>query len=54
MGKQTPEFDISPRLTSHVVELTGLEACTKYYFEVISKDEVGNLATGGIYDFVTS
>jgi hypothetical protein len=41
----TSKTEDSQLVTSHSVDLTGLQGSTKYYYKVISKDEAGNEAT---------
>ncbi|MBN1355366.1 S8 family serine peptidase [bacterium] len=56
-GETTPPgstVDAVGYRTTHIVDLTGLEPCTLYYFEVESDDEAGNRTTddnGGVYYF---
>jgi hypothetical protein len=48
----TNQYSPIPYVTSHTMDLTGLTACTKYYFSVTSMDIYGNSATdtnGGAY-----
>jgi len=40
--------------TSHSIALSGLSASTVYYYEVLSRDSLGNLATSGGYTLSTS
>jgi hypothetical protein len=56
----TPPAQIAtgdPRATSHAIDLTGLQGCTPYFFEVQSTDTAGNLAVddagGSFYRFET-
>lgn len=53
-GSQTTETDTTDGLTSHSVSLSNLSPCTKYYYQVRSKDlaqnqgtSSGNFTTGG-------
>lgn len=36
-GNSTTETDLSPRVTLHSVTVTGLQACTTYHYQAISK-----------------
>ena len=45
---------ISDNNTAHSVTLVGLDANTKYYYRVISRDQFGNSATSETKSFVTS
>ncbi len=53
LGMLTPEIDISSKVTWHSVNLTGLLACTRYFFEIISRDDGGNEARAWVYSFIT-
>ncbi len=53
-GSSTPETDTSPRVTSHSVGLTGLPACTLYYYEVVSRNAVLDIATSSVATFTTT
>ncbi len=44
----TPELDTNPKVTHHVVTITGLNPLTTYYFRVVSR---GSLAYGWEYQF---
>ncbi|MFA4998517.1 MAG: fibronectin type III domain-containing protein [Candidatus Paceibacterota bacterium] len=46
----TPEYDVSPRVTSHSVTITGLAQGTTYYYRAVSH---GSLAISEEYSFVT-
>ena len=46
----TPELDTDPKVTNHLVMLTGLNPLTTYYFRVVSR---GSLAVGGEYKITT-
>lgn len=54
LGASTTLQDISPRVTSHSVALTGLPACTTYFYTVQSTDASSNTATYATSTFVTS
>lgn len=51
------EHKLSPldeqMVTQHTVKLTGLMPATTYHYQVLSKDEAGNLATSDEYAFTT-
>ena len=49
----TTEADLSPRVTEHEVEISGLRSCVTYHFRVMSTDENGNDATGNDLTFTT-
>lgn len=51
MSTATTETDISPRVTSHVVELSDLLSCSIYYLTVTSRDAAGNQATSATQSF---
>lgn len=53
-GASTVETDISPRVTSHTVSLTGFVACTTYHYRVRSNDSASNLAVGSDNTFTTT
>ncbi len=53
-GSETTETDINPRVTSHSVSLSGLNACTTYHFRVTSKDDYLNTATSTDQTFTTT
>jgi hypothetical protein len=46
----TPEIDISPKVTSHSVIITGLNPLTTYYFRTVSR---GSLTISGEYKTTT-
>lgn len=49
----TPERDISPRVTSHSVSITGLPSCTRFYYAVYGATASGGVATSSTSTFVT-
>lgn len=54
-GSSTPEMDTSPRVTSHVVDISGLVSCTRYHYQLQSTDAVGNIGTSSTdATFITS
>jgi hypothetical protein len=52
-GTSTVETDTSPRVTSHSVSLSGLVACTTYFFQVRSRDAALNSVSNSSF-FTTS
>jgi len=53
-GLTTLELDTPVMLTSHSVNISGLNNCTNYYYRVISKDAIGNEATSSQLTFTTA
>ncbi len=53
-GNQTVESDTTPRVTSHSVALSGLNACTLYHYRVKSTDGSTNTVTGTDNTFSTT
>ncbi len=53
LGRSTPEFNIDNRSTWHTVVLTWLLSCTRYFFEVVSRDVALNEARDWVYTFIT-
>jgi hypothetical protein len=53
-GSTTTEADTGAGVTSHSVNLTGLDGCTTYHFRVKSNDVVSNLGTSSDSTFSTS
>mgnify|MGYP000134268364 CR=1 FL=1 len=49
----TTEYDTSPRMTSHSVVLTGLDACITYQFRVSSRDAANNRSYSANAQFTT-
>jgi Calx-beta domain/IPT/TIG domain/Cohesin domain len=43
-----------PRVTTHAVQLAGLQAATLYHYRVKSQDAAGNLAVSGDFTFTTA
>ncbi len=52
-GATSTLADLSPRVTSHLVSLEGLVACTTYHYHVISSDASSNNATSTDDTFLT-
>lgn len=50
----TGETDIAPRVTSHTGNLTGLLACTTYFYQTVSRDAAGNQLSSAIDSFTTT
>lgn len=50
----TWELNVSPRVTSHSLTLTGLLSCTTYYYQTISRDAAWNEMVDGTYTLSTS
>lgn len=46
LGSDTTEQDVSPRVTSHSVTVSGLRACTTYFYRVVSTDARNNTVYG--------
>jgi len=53
IDQESGEQDISPRVTSHTVELTGLQECTIYFYKIESTDASGNILSNGIHTLTT-
>jgi phosphodiesterase/alkaline phosphatase D-like protein len=53
-GTTTTETDTSPRVTSHVVSISGLSPTTTYHFRVNSVDASTNLTTDSDNTFITT
>jgi len=53
-GTTTSEADLSPRVTSHSVTLTGLTSCQTYHVRAKSNDAAGNLGAGTDNSFTTT
>ena len=53
-GTTTTEADTSTRVTSHSVELSGLQSCTNYHYRAISRDAAGNTLTGSDQTFTST
>lgn len=53
-GSNTSETDTSTRVVSHSKTLSGLHACTTYYFAVVSTDATSNTSTAAGGPFTTS
>lgn len=53
LGTTTPETNTSSRVTSHTVSLSGLLACTEYYYAAVSRDAALNSATSTTSTFTT-
>lgn len=53
-GLATAESDLSPMVTSHVINLSGLNSCTTYHYLVFSQDSYANLAFGTDKSFKTT
>ena len=53
-GSSTPETNISPRVTSHSVTISGLPACTSYHYRIHSVDNASNKAISSDQTFTTS
>ena len=53
-GNSTEETNTSPRVSAHTVGLSGLNSCTNYHYQVLSKDSFGTEATSGDYTFITN
>ncbi len=53
-NQTTWEQDITPRVTSHSLTLTWLQACTKYYYKTISRDVALNETINWIYGITTT
>ncbi len=52
-GSSTVLADISPRVTSHSVSISGLMSCTTYYYQVVSSDASSNTSTSSVQTFST-
>lgn len=50
----TTETDISPRVTSHTVNVTGLKPCVLYHYRVVSSDVLGNQSDDVDSTFITA
>ncbi|MFA7681779.1 MAG: S-layer homology domain-containing protein, partial [Candidatus Peribacteraceae bacterium] len=53
-GSNTSETDTSSRVISHSKTVSGLQACTTYYFAVVSTDATSNTSTTAGGSFTTS
>lgn len=53
-GSSTPQTDVSPRVTSHSVELAELPACVQYQYVVVSVSAFSDTATSSNNSFYTS
>ncbi len=53
-GEQTAELNTAPRVSSHSIELTDLQACARYFYRVKSADAADNLTTSSQQTFQTS
>ncbi len=53
-GTTTAEINTSPRVTEHVVNLSGLLSCTMYHYAVVSTDGASNTATSTDSTFTTT
>ncbi len=53
VGTSTVESDVSPRVLSHEVGLSNLVSCTLYYYQAVSSDASGNVATSTRGSFST-
>ena len=54
LGSTTIEADTSPRVTTHIVTLTGLPACASYSYRVKSTDQLNNQSTSATATFTTT
>ncbi len=52
-SSSTSATDTSPRVSSHMVTLSGLRGCTTYNFKVVSTDAHSNTATSSAQSFKT-
>jgi len=53
-SSSTIEADTNPRVINHSVTLSGLLPCTLYYFQVESRDAIGNIGTSTDETFFTT
>lgn len=44
-GSSSPEIDTSPRVTGHVVDISGLVSCARYHYQLRGTDVAGNIGT---------
>jgi hypothetical protein len=52
-GSATEETNTSPRVSTHTVSLSGLDSCTSYHYQVLSKDSFGTDVTSSDFTFTT-
>ena len=53
-GASTTEADLSPRVTSHNVQISNLVSCTSYNYQIHSTDGFGNEGISSDYKFTTT
>ncbi len=53
LGTTTTEANTSPRVTSHIVILRGLNECTTYYYKVHSSDASSNTYSSALQSFTS-
>ena len=52
-GSTTPEIHISPRVTTHTVNISGLSFCTTYHIQAVSTDIYGSSVNSSDSTFTT-
>jgi len=54
MLQQTTEKNVDTRVQNHVVSLSNLAMCSRYYYRVISRDEYNTVNQSGVQTFLTN